>query len=921
MGNSTHFKNLLFTLLIVFLAMPAVTLAQNRQLTFEDIMKWEDITDSRISANGEWIAYSVWPDRGDGEVRVRSVDSKTIYTIELGDNPAITREGDWVAAILKVPLAEQLKEGNNKPKPGFGLLNTATGETVKMDSVRTFEFSNDGNWVAVHHSQSAEVEKIKSQNKKLGTLLVLRNLDTGAETGIPFVSSMAFDSTSGYLAYAKVDTSGEANGLYVRNLSGGDEHVVVQEENGYYDNLSWDHEGKRLAFTASKLDNEDNYKEGDADLRMWSAGSKRVQTLVASDEAGDSWKLSSTNDLEWTYDGDRLFFGLLDRELAEAGEKDEKEEDSTQTVDIYNREEILDKKSVDVWHWNDPLIKTHERDSWNQRKNHLYRAVYHLKKKKWVQLADRQMPEVDISHNDRYVLGSSNVPYRKLMTWSGFYDDYYVVDLNTGKRTLVAEKLQSGAGLSPGGNFVVYYDDKNWHLYNVRKKTRRNLTSGLDVPFYNEDHDYPSAVPGYWYAGWVEGDEAVLIYDKYDIWKFSTEDGEAVNLTQDGRERELTYRIERLDRDREAFRSREEVLLEAYYDKKKTYGFYTLQLNREGTQRRLEAPKKFEVVAKAEESDRIIYSRESYDEYPNLWVSSEIDFSETEQLTELHMNLHETYNWGTAELIEWKSLDGKDIQGAVIKPDTYQEGKKYPVLIYFYRFFSQRAYEFNNITNDDRPTLPQWVSDDYIVFLPDIRFEVGTPGFASTKSLVPGVQKLIEMGIADPDKLGLHGHSWSGYQTAFIITQTDIFDAAIAGAPVSNMTSAYSGIRWGSGLARQFQYEQTQSRIGGSLWEYPERYIENSPVFYADRIETPLLMMFGDEDTAVPWYQGIEMYLAMRRLGKDAVFLQYHNEPHHLQEYGNRLDYAIKMKEYFDHYLRGAPAPEWITRGVPYRGE
>ncbi|MDZ7683091.1 MAG: prolyl oligopeptidase family serine peptidase [Fodinibius sp.] len=208
-----------------------------------------------------------------------------------------------------------------------------------------------------------------------------------------------------------------------------------------------------------------------------------------------------------------------------------------------------------------------------------------------------------------------------------------------------------------------------------------------------------------------------------------------------------------------------------------------------------------------------------------------------------------------------------------------------------------------------------------MVFLPDIRFEVGTPGFSATKSLIPGVNKLIEMGIADPDKLGLHGHSWSGYQTAFMVTQTDIFDAAIAGAPVSNMTSAYSGIRWGSGLARQFQYEQTQSRIGGSLWEYPERYIENSPVFYADRINTPMLMMFGDEDTAVPWYQGIEMYLAMRRLNKDAIFLQYRGEPHHLQEYGNRLDYAIKMKEYFDHYLRGEPAPKWITDGVPYRGE
>ena len=205
--------------------------------------------------------------------------------------------------------------------------------------------------------------------------------------------------------------------------------------------------------------------------------------------------------------------------------------------------------------------------------------------------------------------------------------------------------------------------------------------------------------------------------------------------------------------------------------------------------------------------------------------------------------------------------------------------------------------------------------------VPDIRFEIGRPGFSATKCLVPGVQKLVDMGVADPDSIGLHGHSWSGYQTAFVITQTDIFAAAVAGAPVSNMTSAYSGIRWGTGLARQFQYEKSQSRIGGSLWEKPELYIENSPVFFADRIDTPLLIEFGDEDEAVPWYQGIELYLACRRLGKNCIMLQYRGEPHHLKKYPNKLDYSIKMKEFFDHWLKGEPAPAWMTEGVSYRGE
>lgn len=896
---------------------------QGKQLTFEDIMKWEDITDPAISANGEWLVYGVSPDRGDGEVRVRHIDDGTIFTIELGDDPAITRTGNWVAAYIKPELAEELKAEKEKPRQGLALLNTQNGETVRKDSVRAFSLSNDGSWIAIHHHQSKEVEDKKSKNKHLGTNLVLRHLEEGTEYEIPFVKEAAFDSTSNHLVYSVVDTSGSNNGLFYRSLNDdpAQQRVIGQNDNGLYTNLTWHNQQSRLAFTEAALDTA--FNQSDANLKLWEARNQRVRLLIDSASIGNKWALRTNNDLDWTKDGERIFFGVMPQDMVDLENKQAEEEKSDSAeIDIYDMDEILDEKELDVWHWDDPRIKTHERETWNSRKNRVYRAVYHLNKNRWVQLADKNMPEVSVSENSNYALGSSRKPYLKEMTWDGFFDDYYIVDLQNANREKIAKRLRFGASLSPGGRYVVFYRDKNWHLYDTRKKNYRNLTEGIKVPFYNEDHDYPYPAPGYGVAGWTTDDEYVLIYDKYDIWKIPTGKGNTVNLTQDGRDREITYRIRRIDRNREAFRKDEEVLVRGYYDKKKYYGFYTLKLDETGTTRRLEDEKKFDFVAKAEDSNRLIYTRESYDEYPNLWVSNGQHFDEVKRISELNLDLHDKYNWGTAELIEWQSMDdGRTIQGAVIKPDDYKEGKKYPVLIYYYRFFSQRAYEFNNITNDDRPTLPQWVSDGYVVFLPDIRFEVGTPGFASTKSLVPGVQKLIEMGIADPDKLGLHGHSWSGYQTAFMITQTDIFDAAIAGAPVSNMTSAYSGIRWGSGLARQFQYEQTQSRIGGNLWEYPERYIENSPVFYADRINTPLLIMFGDEDTAVPWYQGIELYLAMRRLEKDAIFLQYHKEPHHLQKYANRLDYAIKMKEYFDHYLRGAEAPEWIKEGVPYRGQ
>ena len=303
-------------------------------------------------------------------------------------------------------------------------------------------------------------------------------------------------------------------------------------------------------------------------------------------------------------------------------------------------------------------------------------------------------------------------------------------------------------------------------------------------------------------------------------------------------------------------------------------------------------------------------------EFPDIWVTNS-QFDTPKKLTNTNPQIDE-FLWGSSELVEWRSTAGNDLQGVLIKPANYQEGKRYPVLVYYYRYFSQRLHEFNAMKVNHRPNFPFYHSNGYAVFLPDIKFDIGLPGPSATQALVPGVQKLIDMGVADPDAIGLHGHSWSGYQSAFAITQTDVFKAAVAGAPVANMTSAYSGIRLGSGLSRAFQYENGQSRIGGGLIDDLNLYIENSPVFFADRINTPLLIQFGDVDDAVPWQQGIEMYTIMRRLNKPVIMLQYEGEPHHLKKYPNKVDYTLKMKQFFDHHLKGAAAPQWMTEGVPY---
>lgn len=929
-----------FSLLSVFLLISLYAAnIPKKALTFQDIMKFKDIENPVISEDGLWLAYSLQPDRGDGEAQVHGLKTEKVFSIERGTSPVISKDSRWVAVIVKPKAEEMEKAEKEKPKQGMALLETMTGNIIQFEKIESFAFSDDSKWLAC--LQFKEEEKLEKKEKKeleekpetkpvqekdkkkekVGSMLIIRSLDSGSETKIPYVLSFAFDSTSRYLAFVVAEPEGKGNGLFLLELDqeGLPKKTVAQEVKGIYSSLAWTRKGSRLAFLAGTLE-KDKEGSGSFSFWLWDSKTKKSVQAVSMKDIPEGWIIPEKNNIRWTRDGKRAFFGLKPEKYQDVGKDEGEGKEEQKEIDLFDIDKILEKREVDVWHWNDPFIIPHQKKMWSRLKDQTFLSVYHFDSNRFVQLADEEMPTAQYSENPHFVLGFSDVPYRKKVTWYGGLDDVYIVNLQDGSRKKVVSELEDRSSLSPNGRYVVFYKEKHWHLFDGNTGIVRNLTQDVKVPFFDEDHDYPSKVPGYGIASWMENDKAVLIYDKYDIWKFSVNAGEAVNITDgQGRKSQITFRILRLDPEELFFKTGEQLLLSSYNDLEKNYSFYTCSIDKPGVKRLLEEKKRFRFLGKAKNADVLMYTRENFDEFPDIWVSDR-KLSSPRKVTNANPQISD-FAWGSPELVEWNSMDGIPLQGVLIKPANYEPGKRYPVIVYFYRFFSQRLYEFNQMVVNHRPNFPFYTSNGYAIFLPDIRFEVGHPGFSSTKCLVPGVQKLIDMGIADPKAIGLHGHSWSGYQTAFVITQTDIFTCAVAGAPVSNMTSAYSGIRWESGLARQFQYEQAQSRIGGSLWDYPERYIENSPVFFADRIKIPLLIMFGDEDGAVPWYQGIELYLAMRRLGKDCVFLQYRGEPHHPQKYPNKLDYSIKMKQYFDHYLKGLPAPEWITKGIPYQGK
>jgi len=578
-----------------------------------------------------------------------------------------------------------------------------------------------------------------------------------------------------------------------------------------------------------------------------------------------------------------------------------------------------------VWNWQDPLIQPMQLVQRSRELKRSYEAVLPLASGRVVQLADEALPTVRVAAkgDGRLAFGLSEVPYRQEISWeSPGYNDVYVVDVETGRRTLLLEKLQGRADLSPGGKYVVWWDGGRRAFFAMPSSGGSvvEISKGIPTRLDDETNDSPMIPYPYGYAGWTADDDWLLIYDRNDIWAVDPAGKRPPrNVTEGvGMERDVRFRYVQLDREQEFIPTDQPLLLSAFDQKTKAAGFYRDRVG--GSDRPQELvmlDERFGYrTTKAEDADVLLFTRESFREYPDLWVS-DLSFRDMRKMSDANPQMAE-YRWGTAELVHWRSIDGTPLDGILYKPDGFDASQQYPMMVYFYETMSDNLHAFQQPgPGGSSISVSFYVSRGYVVFIPDIHYRVGYPGQSALDCVVPGVLHVLEMGFVDPKRVGVQGHSWGGYQIAYLVTQTDVFAAAEAGAPVSNMTSAYGGIRWGTGMSRMFQYERTQSRIGGTLWQARRLYIENSPLFWADKIETPVLMLHNDEDTAVPWYQGIEFFVALRRLGKPVWLLNYNGEPHGITKYQNRKDFAIRMQQYFDHYLKGTPEPVWMAEGVP----
>jgi dipeptidyl aminopeptidase/acylaminoacyl peptidase len=905
-------KFTLFSLLIsVF---QGISSQEKRAMTLEDVMNFRQIQYTAVSHDGNWVAYSESPDRGDGTGVVISADRRHEFLVERGERPEFAFSGNWVLFTQKPLLADtEGKAASDRPKDKAVLISTKDGSKVIYDDVKESSFSVSGKFMFIHHQFIADTSLTKKQDDKLrkaGTPLLIKELENGRQTTLPFVSSWTVDSLSTTLVFAIKDTNDRNNGLYHLSLSDLSSVPAALDTTGNtkFGTFTWHQKESWLAYMRAQEMEKDTVETGS--LFIWKRNQSDPHAFITQENSPDGYFLPFNNSLTWSSNGNRLFFGFRpDEYAANSGNR--------KYASVLDS--IQQQAAIDIWHGEDLLIKTHEKAVWNQTNRQNLISVIHLDENKIVQLADREITSVQPSRAGNFALASTILPHSKRITWEGSFRDIYAVNILTGEKQLVASEQRDMAVISPNSEFILWFDQNNWHVYETATGKRRNLTENSDVPFYDETNDVPAPPSSYRTAGWMDDGESVLLYDRFDVWNVNLSSGKMFNVTGgEGRKNQIAFRIQKLNSD-PLFGRREEVFLEGFNENTKERAIYSTRLDRLGVDLVRDEGINLKIRLVSGNGNSIVFTRESYDIYPDLLISGK-RMRNPVKLSDLGSQTAQ-FNWGSAELLSFVSADGTPLQGVVIKPGDYDPSKKYPVFVYYYEKSSHRLHDFNQTLINHRPSFGYYASNGYVIFLPDIHFMPGRPGMSAVNSLVPGVQKLIDEGIADPDAIGLHGHSWSGYQTAFVVTQTDIFKAAIAGAPVSNMTSAYGGIRWGSGLARQFQYETGQSRIGYSIFEQPDLYIENSPLFYANNINTPMLIMHGDVDEAVPWEQSIELYLAMRRAGKDVIFLQYREEPHHPQKYENKVDYTVRMKEYFDYHLRGSDPPDWIIKGMPYMGK
>ncbi|MBR7799781.1 S9 family peptidase [Undibacterium fentianense] len=900
-----------------------------RPIEIADMASWKSIGTAVVSPNGQWAAWRLAESEGDGNVVVKSLNGTQEYSFSTGQGAGpieFSADGTWVGFTSHLSKKEQdaAKKAKKPVQTKMTLVDLRNGKSTTIEKVRKFAFANDrGGWLAIHKfAQDASVAGAPSSavpansttnpssstsSKVKGADLILKNLQSGSSLNVGNVSEFEFSDQGKYLAYLIDANDRSGNGLVVHALDSGISQVL-DDGDVVYEKLLWNEKG--TALTVLKGVEDKLYAD-----KLWSVLGFRLNgkdqfTKTLIDPANlKGFPLDMTVSVDaqprWSQDFSWISFGIKD---VKKKQKDEKKEN-----------EVEEKVNLVLWHHQDKRLPTQQKVQQESDKKRSSAAVYRLAENQFVRIGDEKLNSVSFPLMGNWALAQDDSEYQRQASMDGRrFSDVYAVSLKTGERRLLKKRANWTFALANDGRHYLHYEDGHFFSIEMETGKQRNLTEGLNTSFVNLEDDHNLVKPPVSPFGWSTDSRYVLLSDGWDIWKMPVDGGKAIAITEDGKREQVRYqRRFVLDPNEKGIDLSKPQYFSAYGEWTKKAGLLQMDVN--GKVKRLG----WDAVAyrrlmKAEKAEVLVWSRETSNLAPDLYVSN-AQMSNPRRLTDLQSQEKNYTMGGASVLVDYIGTDGKKLQGALFLPANYEQGKSYPTLVYIYEKLSQGLNSYTApIVGGGGFNRAYYTSHGYAVFNPDITYRLNDPGVSAKESVLPALQAAIATGIVDAKRVGLQGHSWGGYQTAYLVTQTDAFKAASAGAALTNMISMYSLVYKNSGSTNQAIFESSQGRFLGTYNDHWEAYVRNSPVFFAKNVTTPLLMLQNDADGAVDYTQGVEYFNTLRRAGKDVIMLEYPGENHGLVKKPNQKDYMQRMKEFFDHHLMGKAAPEWMKQGVAW---
>jgi dipeptidyl aminopeptidase/acylaminoacyl peptidase len=915
------------TLALLALALPA--LAQTKPtLLPADYGKWETLGAGSLSPNGYWLAYEIRRTSGDGELRVAPVAGGKTQTVAFCSNAAFSADSRWLACSATVSEVEQdkLRKARKPIQTKLSVVDLDGGAVTTVDDVQSFAFSGIGPYLAFRKYPPAAAPSAgagagntpvtgggggrggrggagapEAERDPVGAVLLVRNLTNGVDTTFGNITNYSWQEKGSNLAMTIGVEGRTGNALQVFEPRAGSLRVL---DNGpaIFTALVWRKESNDLA--ALRSVKQDGYEAESYIALAWKNLGDKLTTHVDAPQ-----RIVSTRAPQWSEDGATVYLGVAPWPAK---------------IDVKKSDD--DPATVEVWHWQDVNVISEQKLTAARDRDRNAPAAWHLSTGKLVPLATNSKEDVRLPHTGSRALALDGVPYQNDAMFGRNFADVYKIDLDTGARAQVARQLIPPVEFSPGGRYAMNFREGDFWIYDLESGASRNITQDSKIALTNKENDYPvSQKPAYGVAGWTKGDRSVLLYDSNDLWEVFPDGATKPKRLTDGAAEEIRYRyvrlsptgggggrggrggaaaVEGIDLDKPVYLS-----MEGRWTKKSGYAV----LRNGKVDRLIFQDKGVRGLEKARDAEVLMYQSGAWDESPNFFAGK--DLKTAQRVSETNPFASQ-YAWGKAELVDYKNSHGDRLQGALYYPANYEKGKQYPMIVQIYEIESNQLHNWTAPSERATYNPAVWTQHGYFVFRPDIVFKPRDPGISALDCVTSAVKKVLESGMVDAKHVGLTGHSWGGYETTFIVTHSDLFAAGAVGGALTNLSSSVGEIYWNSGAPETNHVEVSQERMQVPLYEDPQAYIRNSATFVANKLAAPLLMEVGDHDGASDWHQDIEFYNAARRAGKPCVMLVYEGENHSVAQKANQIDYHRRINAWFDHYLKGAPAEDWMTKGV-----